>query len=54
MSMAAWHQVERIPAFLEFGDQRGGDANPNDQSFGTFSDPNASGWQAWDWVPLLK
>jgi hypothetical protein len=21
---------------------------------GTFSDPNASGWQAWDWVPLLN
>jgi hypothetical protein len=21
---------------------------------GTFSDPNANGWQAWDWVPLLN
>jgi hypothetical protein len=21
---------------------------------GTFSDPNASGWQAWDWVQLLN
>jgi hypothetical protein len=21
---------------------------------GTFSDPKASGWQAWDWVPLLN
>jgi hypothetical protein len=21
---------------------------------GTFSDPNANGWQTWDWVPLLN
>ena len=31
-----------------------GTTNQTTQLLGTFSDPNANGWQAWDWVPLLN
>jgi hypothetical protein len=30
-----------------------GTANQTSNVLGTFSDPNASGWQAWHWIPLL-
>jgi hypothetical protein len=30
-----------------------GTTNQGTNLLGTFSDPNANGWQAWDWVPLL-
>jgi hypothetical protein len=30
-----------------------GTATQTTKLLGTFSDPNANGWQAWDWVPLL-
>ena len=31
-----------------------GTSNQLTRLLGTFSDPNANGWQAWDWVPLLN
>jgi hypothetical protein len=31
-----------------------GTATQTTRLLGTFSDPNANGWQAWDWVPLLN
>jgi hypothetical protein len=30
-----------------------GTSNQLTRLLGTFSDPNANGWQVWDWVPLL-
>jgi len=30
-----------------------GATNQTTQVLGTFSDPNAAGWQAWHWIPLL-
>ena len=31
-----------------------GTSNQTTSLLGTFSDPNANGWQDWDWVPLLN
>jgi hypothetical protein len=31
-----------------------GSANQTSNVLGTFSDPNAAGWQAWHWIPLLN
>ena len=31
-----------------------GTSNQLTRLLGTFSDPNANGWQVWDWVPLLN
>ena len=31
-----------------------GTSNQTTMLLGTFSDPNANGWQDWDWVPLLN
>ena len=30
-----------------------GTSNQTTQLLGSFADPNANGWQTWDWVPLL-